>query len=93
MKGLDWRKKADSLGLGILPVKIKKKAKWQVCGIQSKSKGENEEVLEAQKLCYLWIKWLKESGGSTINEPILNASANKIKRLTIYSEDNIEIIN
>jgi hypothetical protein len=81
MNGLDWKNKADSLGLGILPVALKTKADWQVCGIQSKAKGGQEELLESQKLCYLWTKWLKSSGAEQVKDPILNSSANKVKSL------------
>ena len=81
MNGLNWEEKADSLGLGILPVSIKIKADWQICGIQSKAKGGQEELLESQKLCYLWTKWLKTSGAGQVKEPIFNSSANKVKSL------------
>ena len=85
MSGLDWKEKADSLDLGILPVLLKIKADWQVCGIQSKARGGQEELLESQKLCYLWTKWLKTSGAGQVKEPILNSSANKVKSLIQHS--------
>jgi len=77
MTGFDWQKKADSLEIGLIPVKLLTPAKWQVCGINPK----NQDLLESQKLAYLWKKWLNKSGATLINEPIANSSSKKIQGL------------
>jgi hypothetical protein len=76
---VDWRVYADKSNVGILPVKIKINASWQICCIQPKS--QSRDLLEADKLVYLWTKWLKASGASNIKEPIINTSSRKIKSL------------
>jgi len=81
MTGLNWKEKADSLHLGVLPVNLAIEAEWTICGIQSKLKSGKEELLEVQKLCYLWTNWLKNSGAKNVREPILSSSASKVKNL------------
>jgi len=79
MTGNEWKAKADSLDLGLIPVKLNVPAVWQICGIQSKA-GDND-LLVAEKLSYLWSKWLKTSGGTIVKEPIMNSSSKKIQGL------------
>lgn len=81
MNGLNWKKEGEEKRLGIIPVKISIAAKWLVCGIQPKV--ENKDLLEAEKLSYLWEKWLKESGGTQIAKPIINSSSEKVKSLIL----------
>jgi hypothetical protein len=83
MTGNEWKAKADSLDLGLIPVKLNVPAVWQICGIQSKA-GDND-LLEAEKLSYLWSKWLKTSGGTIVKEPIMNSSSKKIQGLIAKS--------
>lgn len=79
MSGVQWKAKADSLDLGLIPVKLNIPATWQVCGIQSKS--GDKDLLEAKKLSYIWKKWLVASGATKVNEPIINSSSLKIQSL------------
>jgi hypothetical protein len=79
MSGVQWKVKADSLDLGLIPVKLDIPATWQVCGIQSKF--GDKDLLETQKLSYLWRKWLEASGAKKVNEPIINSSSLKIQSL------------
>jgi len=79
MLGVQWQAKADSLNLGLIPVKLNIPATWQVCGIQSKN-GE-KDLLEAKKLSYIWVKWLLASGATEVNGPIVNSSSIKIQSL------------
>jgi hypothetical protein len=81
MTGLNWKENSDSLQLGILPVNLSIEADWTICGIQSKLQSGKEELLEVQKLCYLWTNWLKNSGAKDVREPILSSSASKVKNL------------
>ena len=79
MSGVQWKAKADSFDLGIIPVKLDIPATWQVCGIQSKY--GDKDLLEAKKLSYIWNKWLLNSGAQKVNEPIINSSSLKIQSL------------
>lgn len=79
MSGVQWKAKADSLDLGLIPVKLNIPATWQVCGIQSKS--GDKDLLESKKLSYIWKKWLLASGATKVNEPIINSSSQKIQSL------------
>lgn len=83
MTGNDWKSKADSLDLGLIPVKLNVPATWLVCGIQQKS--ENKDLLENEKLSYLWKKWLHASGAIIVKEPIMNSSSEKIQGLIAKS--------
>ena len=79
MNGLNWQKEATEKGWGIIPVHLNVPAKWLVCGIQSKASCK--DLLESEKLGYLWQQWLKESGGTEILTPIINSSSEKLKGL------------
>ena len=83
MNSTDWQKTADNKGIGLLPVKLTSEAKWLVCGIQPKA--GNKDLLQSEKLCYLWKKWLKNSGAKNIGEPIINSSSLKMKNLILKS--------
>ena len=78
MKGQLWEKEADEKNIGLMPVKLKNEATWLICGIQSKN---SKDLIEVEKLSYLWRKWLKVSGAVTIGNPILNSSSEKMKNL------------
>jgi hypothetical protein len=75
----NWKEVAERDKIGLIPVKLTIEATWQVCGIQPKA--SNKDLLEVEKLCYLWKKWLGASGAKKINNPIINGSSNKIKNL------------
>lgn len=79
LKGIDWRTEAEKNEIGIIPVKLDIPAKWMICGIQPKT--NSKDLLEAEKLGYLWEKWLKASGAIFISKPIVNSSSEKIKSL------------
>lgn len=79
MTGVQWQAKADSLDLGLIPLKLTIPTTWQVCGIQSKY--GDKDLLEAKKLSYIWNKWLVASGATKVNEPIINSSSIKIQSL------------
>lgn len=83
MNSSDWQKIADDDEIGLLPVKLTSEAKWLVCGIQPKV--GNEDLLESEKLSYLWKKWLQNSGAKNICKPIINSSSLKIKNLILKS--------
>jgi hypothetical protein len=79
MKNFNWKKDAEAKDLGIIPVKLTVPAKWLVCCIQPKLNCS--DLLEAEKLGFLWIKWLNQSGANNVCNPILNSSSEKIKSL------------
>ncbi len=81
LEEFNWKKEGDEKKLGIIPVKLNIPANWLVCGIQPKA--NNRDLLEAEKLSYLWEKWLKESGGTIISTPIINSSSEKVKSLIL----------
>ena len=79
MNTFDWKKQAEDNNIGLIPVSLKIEAAWVICGIQPKSTAI--DLLEAEKLGYLWKKWLTQSGAKNVNEPIMNSSSLKIKGL------------
>jgi hypothetical protein len=79
MKGQNWKQETEEKQLGIIPVKLIIPAKWVVCGIQTKANCK--DLLEAEKLGFLWEQWLKNSGGTTTQKPIINSSSDKVKSL------------
>ncbi len=81
MNGLNWKKELGEKKLGIIPVKLNIAAKWLVCGIQPKV--NSKDLLESEKLGYLWEQWLKESGATQIGKPIINSSSEKVKNLIL----------
>lgn len=78
-----WQKISDENEIGLLPVKLTSEAKWLVCGIQPKA--GNKDLLESEKMCYLWKKWLRTSGAKNIGDPIINSSSLKMKNLILKS--------
>ena len=83
MTGNGWKGNADSLDLGLVPVQLKVPATWLVCGIQQKA--GNQDLLECEKLSYLWKKWLNASGATNVKEPIMNSSSKKVQGLIAKS--------
>ncbi len=83
MNTADWQKVADDNEIGLLPVKLTSEANWLICGIQPKA--GNKDLLEAEKLNYLWKKWLLNSGAKNIADPIINSSSLKMKNLILKS--------
>jgi hypothetical protein len=83
MNSSDWQKVADDNEIGLLPVNLTSDAEWLVCGIQPKA--GNKDLLESEKLCYLWKKWLRNSGAKNIDAPIINSSSLKMKNLILKS--------
>ena len=79
----DWQKVAGDNEIGLLPVKLTSQANWLICGIQPKA--GNKDLLEAEKLNYLWKKWLLNSGAKNIADPIINSSSLKMKNLILKS--------
>lgn len=83
MNSSGWQKISDDNEIGLLPVKLTSEAKWLLCGIQPKA--GNKDLLESEKLCYLWKKWLRNSGAKNIGDPIINSSSLKMKNLILKS--------
>lgn len=83
MNSTDWEKVCDTNEIGLLPVKLSSEAKWLICGIQPKA--GNRDLLESEKLAYLWKKWLQNSGAKNIADPIINSSSLKMKNLILKS--------
>ena len=81
MNGLNWKKELEEKKLGIIPVKLNIAAKWLVCGIQPKI--SSRDLLEAEKLSYLWKQWLQQSGATQVAKPIINSSSEKMKNLIL----------
>ena len=79
----DWQKVADDNEIGLLPVKLTSEANWLICGIQPKAGAK--DLLEVEKLTYLWKKWLTNSGAKNIVDPIMNSSSLKTKTLILRS--------
>lgn len=81
MNSSNWQKNSDDNEIGLFPVKLTLDAKWLVCGVQPKA--GNKDLLESEKLCYLWKKWLRNSGAKDIEDPIINSSSLKMKNLIL----------
>ena len=72
----NWKAEADQTG--ILPVSLPKKVKWVVCGINSK---HTKDQLMNEKLSFFWKKWLEESTGEKVSEPIISSTPQKMGTL------------
>ena len=83
MSGIEWQNNSDDNKIGLVPVRLGSEANWLICGIQTKP--GNKDLLENEKLCYLWKKWLIESGAKNIQDPIINSSSFKMKSLILKS--------
>jgi len=79
MIGIDWKTNAGKDQPALIPVNLTVPAKWVVCGIQPKSGCK--DILEADKLSYLWENWIKDSGSEIKSTMILNTSGEKIRLL------------
>jgi hypothetical protein len=74
LQGINWKQTADANNIGLIPVKMDTNMKMLVVGIQPKT----NDILANEKLIYLWQKWIKQSGGKLIAQPIVNASSSVI---------------
>lgn len=74
LTALDWQKKATENDYGLLPVKLDPNTQWVVAGITSK---KVDDILQNEKLCFFWNKWLKESGATKSNL-LLNVSKSNL---------------
>ena len=81
IKTNSWKKELAEKKLGIIPIQLTVPGKWLVCGIQPKA--SSKDLLEAEKLSYLWEQWLQQSGATQIAKPIINSSSEKIKNLVL----------
>ena len=81
LKSANWKKDLAEKKLGIIPVQLIVPAKWLICGIQPKA--SSKDLLEAEKLSYLWVQWLQQSGATQIAKPIINSSSEKMKNLIL----------
>ena len=81
LKSVNWKKDLAEKKLGIIPVQLIVPAKWLICGIQPKA--SSKDLLEAEKLSYLWVQWLQQSGATQIAKPIINSSSEKMKNLIL----------
>ena len=79
MKDVNWRSDAEKEQPALIPVKLNVSAKWIVCGIQPKSGCK--DILEAEKLSFLWENWLKNSGTNNSPSLIMNTSGEKVSAL------------
>lgn len=77
LKNDKWKQNADENNIGLIPVNLQLSANFIIAGIQSKT----DDLLEASKLSYLWSKWIKQSGGNILTNPIINTSSNKLKTI------------
>jgi hypothetical protein len=78
-----WRTEAEHTGL--IPVKLPKNVKWMVCGINSKH--PNDQLMN-EKLSFFWKKWLEQSTGERVSDPIISSTpqtmGNLIKNMINY---------
>ncbi len=79
LKVPNWKKIWTDKQLGIIPVQLTVPAKWLVCGIQTKA--SSTDLLEAEKLCFIWENWLRKSGATQIAKPVIYTSSEKVKNL------------
>lgn len=70
LDGTNWEQLAETKNYGLLPIKLEKNTKWIVAGIAGK---KVDDVLQTEKINYIWEKWLKQSGVTT-SHIILNGS-------------------
>jgi hypothetical protein len=71
-----WKKEAEETG--IIPVVLPQNIRWLVCGINSK---HGNDQLMNEKLSFFWKKWLEQSTGEKVIDPILSSSPQKMEQL------------
>lgn len=70
LNGTNWEQLAETKNYGLLPIKLEKNTKWIVAGIAGK---KADDILQTEKIMYIWKKWLKQSGVMA-SQFILNGS-------------------
>jgi hypothetical protein len=76
LTGPNWR--AESSNTGLIPVKLPRGGNWLVCGISSKNP---DDQLMNEKLSFFWKKWLEQSTGERVGEPVLSSSPQKMQTI------------
>lgn len=74
LKGADWKQRAETKKMGLVPIKLEKNTKWIVAGITGKT---SNDILQTEKVSYFWKKWLVDSG-SAAPQLILNGSKSEM---------------
>jgi len=77
----NWKEKAETEDYGLIPISLKADIEWVISGISSKNE---QDILQNQKIIYIWEKWLRESGAKKYHF-ILNNSGSQMasKFLTV----------
>ena len=74
LQGADWKQRAETKKMGLVPIKLEKNAKWIVVGIAGK---KSNDILHTEKISYFWKKWLVDSGVAS-PQLILNGSKSEM---------------
>lgn len=74
LKGTDWKQRAETKKMGLVPIKLEKNTKWIVAGIAGK---KSNDILQTEKVSYFWKKWLVDSGIAA-PQLILNGSKSEM---------------
>jgi hypothetical protein len=73
----DWKQKAISKKIGLLPIQLDKNTKWIIAGVSGKKAND---ILQTEKIIFFWKKWLLDSGVDSTGI-ILNGSTNEMGSL------------
>lgn len=55
----DWKQISETEKYGLVPITLKGNTKWILAGLSGK---RADDILQTEKICYFWEKWLKQSG-------------------------------
>lgn len=66
----NWKIQFERCGFGLIPIKLDKNTKWIISGISGKNP---KDILQTEKITFIWDNWLKKSGVN-IRHFILNDS-------------------
>jgi hypothetical protein len=75
----DWKQKAISKKIGLLPIQLDKNTKWIIAGVSGKKAND---ILQTEKIIFFWKKWLLDSGVDSTGF-ILNGSKNEMGSLVM----------
>lgn len=74
----NWKEKAEAGDYGLIPISLKADIEWVISGISSKN---DQDILQNQKIIYIWEKWLRESGAQRCHFILNNSGSQMTSKL------------
>ncbi len=73
----NWKEKAEAEDYGLIPISLKADIEWVISGISSKN---DQDILQNQKIIYIWEKWLRESGAKKYHFILNNSGSQMVSK-------------